>query len=49
MVFNGADTIKNEEKDGYIDIRHFIPTAASLDVIVTSRSSMAKNMTLMPL
>jgi GTPase SAR1 family protein len=49
MVFDGADTIENEEEDGYIDIRHFIPTAASLDVIVTSRSSMAKDMTSMPL
>ncbi|KAJ8108175.1 hypothetical protein OPT61_g8359 [Boeremia exigua] len=45
IVFDGADTIEDKEADGYIDIRHFIPSAVSLDVIVTSRSGMAKDMT----
>ncbi|XP_014552000.1 hypothetical protein COCVIDRAFT_41753 [Bipolaris victoriae FI3] len=41
MVFDGADTIEDAEVDGYIDIRHFIPSASSLDVIITTRSSRA--------
>ena len=45
MVFDGADEIENEEIAEYIDIRHFIPDAASLHVIITSRSSTAKDMT----
>ena len=45
MVFDGADTIEDQEVRGYIDIRHLIPNAAALDVIVTSRSSTAKDMT----
>jgi hypothetical protein len=45
MVFDGADTIENEEANEYIDIKRFIPDVASLHVIVTSRSSTAKDMT----
>jgi nucleoside phosphorylase/tetratricopeptide (TPR) repeat protein len=45
MVFDGADTIENEEAREYIDIKHFIPDVASLHVIVTSRSGTAKDMT----
>ncbi|KAF7446623.1 hypothetical protein A1F99_099140 [Pyrenophora tritici-repentis] len=45
MVFDGADTIEDEEMGGYIDIKHFIPSVMALDVIVTSRSSTAKDMT----
>jgi tetratricopeptide (TPR) repeat protein len=45
MVFDGADTIEDEEAREYINIKHFIPNAAALDVIVTSRSSTAKDMT----
>jgi hypothetical protein len=45
MVFDGADTIENEEASEYIDIKRFIPDVASLHVIVTSRSSTAKDMT----
>ncbi|EUC44359.1 hypothetical protein COCMIDRAFT_98402 [Bipolaris oryzae ATCC 44560] len=41
MVFDGADTIEDAEADGYIDIQHFIPSAPFLDVIITTRSSMA--------
>ena len=42
MVFDGADIIEAEEASGYIDIKHFIPSAAALGVIVTSRRSTAK-------
>jgi hypothetical protein len=45
MVFNSVDTIENDEASEYIDIKHFIPDVASLHVIVTSRSSTAKDMT----
>jgi tetratricopeptide (TPR) repeat protein len=45
MVFDGADTIEDKEAGGYIDIKHFIPGGAVLDVIITSRSSTAKDMT----
>jgi hypothetical protein len=45
MVFDSADTIEDEEAGGYIDIKHFIPDGVGLDVIITSRSSTAKDMT----
>jgi tetratricopeptide (TPR) repeat protein len=45
IVLDGADTIEDEEADGYIDIKHFIPSTATLDVIITSRSGTAKDMT----
>jgi tetratricopeptide (TPR) repeat protein len=45
MVFDGADTIEDKEASEYIDIKHFIPDVASLHVVVTSRSSTAKDMT----
>ena len=47
MVFDGADAIENKGSSEYIDIKHFIPDVASLHVVVTSRSSTAKNMTLL--
>ncbi|KAF2804628.1 TPR-like protein [Mytilinidion resinicola] len=45
IVFDGADIIENEEVTEYIDIKRFIPDVASLHIIVTSRSSTAKDMT----
>lgn len=45
MVFDGADTIEDKEASEYINIKHFIPDVASLHVVVTSRSSTAKDMT----
>ncbi len=45
MVFDGTDTIENKEASEYIDIKHFIPDVISLHVIVTSQSSMAKDIT----
>ncbi|EXJ95817.1 hypothetical protein A1O1_00941 [Capronia coronata CBS 617.96] len=45
MVFDGADVIEKRDSAGYIDIKHFIPDAPSLHVIITSRSSTAKDMT----
>jgi hypothetical protein len=45
MVFDGADTIEDEEASEYINTRHFVPDAAALDVVITSRSSTARDMT----
>lgn len=45
MVFDGADTIDDTDASGYINIKHCIPNVASLHVIITSRSSTAKDMT----
>jgi hypothetical protein len=45
MVFDGADSIEDEEASGYIDIKHFIPCAVALNIIITSRSSTAKDIT----
>ena len=47
IVFDGSDTIENEQASEYIDIKRFIPDVASLHAIVTSRSSTAKDMTQM--
>ncbi|RMD42381.1 hypothetical protein DV735_g2730, partial [Chaetothyriales sp. CBS 134920] len=44
MIFDAVDEMENKESAGYIDIRHFIPDVASLHVIITSRSSTAKDM-----
>jgi hypothetical protein len=45
IVFDGANTIEDEEAGGYINIKHFIPGGAAPDVIITSLSSTAKDMT----
>jgi tetratricopeptide (TPR) repeat protein len=45
MVFDGADTIEDGDAREYINIVHFVPDAAALDVIITSRSSTARDMT----
>jgi hypothetical protein len=41
----GADVIEIKESAEDIDIKYFIPDVASLHVIITSRSSTAKDMT----
>jgi tetratricopeptide (TPR) repeat protein len=45
FVFDSVDTIDNDEDDSYIDLGVYLPDAASVDVIITTRSSEAKNMT----
>jgi hypothetical protein len=45
IVFDGADTIENEQSREHIDIKRFIPGVTSLHVIITSRSGTAKDMT----
>jgi hypothetical protein len=39
MVFDGADTIEDLKASEYINTRRFVPDAAALDAIITSRSA----------
>ena len=43
LVFDGADTIDDAEEDEYIDLPHYVPELGLLDVIVTTRSTTAKD------
>jgi hypothetical protein len=45
VVLDSADSIDNEEDESYIDIQAYFPNAPSVDVILTTRSSTAKEMT----
>jgi tetratricopeptide (TPR) repeat protein len=45
LVIDGADTVDDEEDDEYIDLMHYVPESRLLDVIVTTRSATAKDMT----
>ena len=45
VVFDSADAIGDEEDKSYIDLRHFLPDAPSVNVIITTRSAIATEMT----
>lgn len=45
FVFDNADNIDAPELRGYIDLHRFIPDTASTDVVITTRSQSAKDMT----
>ncbi|RDW89219.1 hypothetical protein BP6252_01251 [Coleophoma cylindrospora] len=45
FVLDSADTIDHYDEDSYIDLGFYIPTANSVDVIITTRSSKAKAIT----
>jgi hypothetical protein len=45
VIFDSADTIDDADKASYIDLKYFIPDAPSVDVIITTRSSRAQEMT----
>lgn len=45
LVLDSADTIDNEEDESYIDLGYFIPNVPGLHVVITSRSSTAKETT----
>lgn len=45
LVFDNADTINNKEDEAYVDIEHFLPNDPSVDVIITTRSASAEEMT----
>lgn len=45
LVFDGADTVDDDKSNEYVNIRHYMPDSALLDVIITTRSRTAKDMT----
>ncbi|KAK3169846.1 hypothetical protein OEA41_009230 [Lepraria neglecta] len=45
VVLDSADTIDNDRDKSYIDLEYFMPDAPGVHVIITSRSSTAKEMT----
>ena len=45
MVLDSADTIDDDQQKSYIDLDYFIPDAPGVHVVITSRSSTAKEMT----
>ena len=45
FVLDSADSIDNRNDPSYIDLRSFIPDICGVHVIITTRSSMASNMT----
>jgi len=42
LVFDGADSVDNENDDSFVDIQHYIPNSPCVDVIITTRSASAK-------
>jgi GTPase SAR1 family protein len=45
VVLDSADTIDNDQDKSYIDLEHFLPDASGVHIVITSRSSSAKEMT----
>ena len=45
LILDSADTIEDDQQKSYIDLDYFIPDAPGVHVIITSRSSIAKEMT----
>ena len=45
VVLDSADTIDDDQQTSYIDLDYFMPDAPGVHVVITSRSSTAKEMT----
>ena len=45
VIFDSADTIDDADEISYIDLNYFIPNAPCVDVVITTRSSQAQEMT----
>jgi tetratricopeptide (TPR) repeat protein len=45
VIFDSPDTIDNADDTSYIDLDYFLPDAPCVDVIITTRSSRAQEMT----
>ena len=45
VVMDSADTIDDDQQKSYIDLDYFMPDAPGVHVVITSRSSTAKEMT----
>ena len=48
LVFDSADSIDDEDDPAFIDLKHFLPNASSVHIIITTTSSKAKAMTSLP-
>ena len=48
LIFDSADSIDDENDPAFIDLKHFLPNASSVHIIITTRSSKAKGMTSLP-
>ncbi len=48
LVFDSADSIDDENDPAFIDLKHFLPNASSVHMIITTRSSKAKGITSLP-
>ncbi len=48
LIFDSADAIDDKTDSVYVDLRHYIPDAPSLHVIITTRSFKARKMTKLP-
>ena len=47
LVFDGADSIDNEEDHNYVDLNYFMPNSTTGHIIVTTRSDTALGMTIL--
>jgi len=45
LVFDGADSVDNENDDSFVDIQHYIPNSPCVEVIITTRNASAKGIT----
>ncbi len=45
VILDSADTIDDDQQKSYIDLNYFIPDAPGVHIIITSRSSTAKDIT----
>lgn len=45
LILDSADTIEDDQQKSYIDLDYFIPDAPGVHIIITSRSSIAKEIT----
>jgi hypothetical protein len=45
VVFDSADAIDESDDASYIDLNYFLPDAPSVDIIITTRSARAREMT----
>ena len=45
VVLDSADTIDNDQDKSYINLEYFLPDAPGVHIVITSRSSTAKEMT----
>jgi tetratricopeptide (TPR) repeat protein len=44
FIFDSVDNLDQEDDQSYVDLRHFIPDDASVYTIITTRSSIAKDL-----